>query len=503
MNVRRLVAIGLGAALIAAGVGQAAPSTGAAALPPPRSIAWLDIGDSYGAGEGASGATGHCQRSANAAGPKAASILRSERGWTIGPQVFAACTGYLAADVYNSRESLIAAGFTSYGIAPKPAPADSELPNNVDLFSWAIGQSPQPGQRFDVITVSLGGNDIGFADAVEDCIDLPTRGDTWEGWISSPTGCTPSMFQSDDDLTDRIGGLLDDDPNDGFAAPANAVPAMAGTVPLGSLTQLYRDIADRLLAPDGVFVVMGYPRLITPTEDWGAWRGNQCNMVSKSDAAKLGDVAETFDAQLGTAIRSMGGPFRYVSRLEVFDDGGYYHSLCGRGVEWINTPLVFLRDGSGRKERGFHPNDLGYLATAEHVAGLVEAELGAAPPAPVTTQVQSTAPPATAAPQVATTPPTVRSPEAHFDIGDDFNAACVIAWPTAPARGVDSIQMRMSCSGVPSQFLFVDVVYGDPDLDVTPSRSRLMVHGVIADIVRSEFGFTTLVVLADAVEFID
>lgn len=75
--------------------------------------------------------------------------------------------------------------------------------------------------------------------------------------------------------------------------------------------------------------------------------------------------------------------------------------------------------------------------------------------------------------------------------------------PTAPSRGNDSIQMTMSCQGVPSQFLFVQVRYGDPDLAGTPSRSRLRVRGTVADIVRSEYGYTTLVVIADDVKFID
>ena len=60
--------------------------------------------------------------------------------------------------------------------------------------------------------------------------------------------------------------------------------------------------------------------------------------------------------------------------------------------------------------------------------------------------------------------------------------------------------MRTSCGGVPSQFLFVDILYGDPDLPVTPSRSKMRVNGTIADVVRSEHGFSTLVVIADHIE---
>lgn len=60
--------------------------------------------------------------------------------------------------------------------------------------------------------------------------------------------------------------------------------------------------------------------------------------------------------------------------------------------------------------------------------------------------------------------------------------------------------MRTFCPGVPDQFLFVDIVYDDPDLPVTPSRSTMQVKGEIADISRSEFGFTVLVVYASDID---
>lgn len=458
--------------------------------PPAQPISWLTIGDSYSAGEGATASTGYCQRSPNAAGPKAATILRNERDWAITPEVNAACTGYLAADVYTSRNALAAAGHNSFGVATG-FDAASEVSGDSTLHDWAVTQAPA-GQKFDVIVVSLGGNDIGFADVVYDCIDYPLRVDSWAAWITrAPTGCSQSLW-APDGLRARVDAVVNDNPNDGFAAPA----VTRGGAQLGSLRQLYQDLADDLLAPTGKMIIMGYPRLVTPPQDWGAWRGNRCNMISKADAGKLGELAAYFDQQLQTMVAGMDSRFSYVSRLSIFDDGGRYHSLCGRGVEWINTPLVFLRDGSLRPQHGFHPNDLGYLATAESVAGIVENFFGVAP-APIVTATPPVEPP------VVTPAPTVRSAEAHFDVGEPFAARCQIAWPTAPSRGVDSISMMMSCSGVPSQFLLTNVVYPDPDLAVTPSNSKLDVFGTIVDIVRSEYGYTILQVLADRVEFVN
>lgn len=477
--------------------------------PPDRVISWLSLGDSYGAGEGATKASGHCQRSPNAAGPKAATILRDERGWKIGPEVFSACTGFLAADALSSRNELQTAKVSVFTDSPVPGltPDGAEISNNDSLYDWAIAQGRPDGGRFDVIVASLSGNDIGFADVVVGCTDILRRlghgansllpnatASPWEAFVR--TVAVPRLIDRAD--APGCGDVIGDEAKsrvrnlfDGQAFPSAADSPRAGQ--RGSLDDIYRALAGELLADDGVFIVLGYPRLIVPSGDWGRWRGDQCNLISGDDADALGNGAEYYDDLLREHIDGLGDQFEYVSRLDVFDDDSDFHSLCGRTVEWLNTPLLFLRDGTLRKERGFHPNDLGYLATAEQVAGIVESRLGAEPPPPPSPE----APPAP-----STTPPTVRSSEPHFDIGDPFSARCTVAWPTAPSRGTDNIQMRTSCSGVPDQFLFVDIVYDNPDLPVTPSRSTMQVEGEIVDISRSEYGFTTLVVYATDVELL-
>lgn len=489
---------------VAAAGAAATPSAPAAGQgttrvePPARGIHWLSLGDSYGSGEGATGAVGHCQRSPNAAGPKAVEILRTERRWQIASHTFAACTGYHTADLFNSRDELQMARATIIpgSGAPDEAPAGSEIRNDHSLYAWAVAQGA-PTKGVDVIVSSLGGNDIGFGEIIMGCTDVVRRIghgansvlplitlSPWEAFArvvavprlidrADPPGCGDVV---DEELHRRIRALF-------TGSPFPSSPSSPGGGQRGSLLEAYRAAADDLLSSDGVFIVLGYPRLLTPTKTWGAWRGNQCNFISRADADRLSVAAEEFDRSLRSAVEALGPRFAYISRLDVFDNSGDHRSLCSRGVEWLNTPLAFLRDGTLRPERGFHPNDLGYLATAEHIAGVVESHLGTI----------RTPAPASPAP---TPSPTVRSSEPHFDIGEPFAARCVIAWPTAPSRGTGSIQMRTSCSGVPTQFQFVDIVYPDPDLPVSPSRSSMDVRGEIVDIVRSEFGFTVLVVFA-------
>lgn len=497
---KRVIACVMVIGLLAPAAVNGGLASGAPVQPAPtRPISWLALGDSYGAGEGATQATGFCQRSPNAAGPKAATILREERGWTISPETFSACTGYLAADVFSTRQALTGGSYNIFGEPVEFDPTNADLGQDRSLADWVIAQAGTSDPKYDVISVSLGGNDIGFADIVTDCLwatDIPKE--TWSAFSSSyayDAGCDDALLSGG--FERRIDALFDDSTNDGFAGdPAKA--DNAGTT-LGSLQQLYRAIADRFLAPGGVIVVMGYPRLITPSSTWQSWRGDQCNLIRRVDADALGSGAEYFDSKMRAAVEQLGSQFVYLSRLDVFDDGANYHSLCARGVEWLNTPLLFLRDGTGRLERGFHPNDLGYLATAERLAGIVEQRLGARPEPTPTPAFDSAAVPGTAQTPVVV-PPTVRSSEQHYDVGDEFEAQCTIAWPTAPSYGQGTIIMTTFCPSVPDQFLFVNVVYDDPDLPVAPLKSTMIVHGVITNIVRSTYGYTTLHVEADHID---
>jgi hypothetical protein len=103
---------------------------------------------------------------------------------------------------------------------------------------------------------------------------------------------------------------------------------------------------------------------------------------------------------------------------------------------------------------------------------------------PPTTSVQTTLPPS----------------GTSLAIGGHFNSRCVVAWPTAPVITTTSIQMTMSCQGVPeNKYLFTQVNYGDPSLPVTPSHASAHVEGTIVDIAKSDYGYNELVVEASSV----
>jgi len=116
-------------------------------------------------------------------------------------------------------------------------------------------------------------------------------------------------------------------------------------------------------------------------------------------------------------------------------------------------------------------------------------------PAPPTTQAPPPAPaPTTQAPPPA--PATTSQPDSGFGIGTSYSGKCYVAWPTAPVTTSTTIQMTMSCSGVPSQYALVLVVYGDPSLPVTPSTGAMTVTGVVQDFEQSQMGMTVPIIMA-------
>ena len=77
----------------------------------------------------------------------------------------------------------------------------------------------------------------------------------------------------------------------------------------------------------------------------------------------------------------------------------------------------------------------------------------------------------------------------------------MVAWPTAPVKTSDSIQMTMSCKGVPEdKFLFTQVIYGDPNLAITPDHDQARVAGKIVNVATSGYGYRELVVEATSVQ---
>jgi hypothetical protein len=221
--------------------------------------AYVALGDSYASGTGTrdyiSDGTS-CQRS-KAAYP---SLIAAARGYALN---FRACSGAKVADVTNTQLSALSAS-TSY------------------------------------VSISVGGNDAGFADVLTECATPWWAGD--------------------------CNGAIDD----AQAFINNTLPGRLGT--------LYASI--RAKAPNAKVVVVGYPRI---------FMGEDCNAgtwFSPSEQSRLNQTADLLNSKTQAAASARG--FGFANPTSRFIG----HAVCD-DVEWINglsSPI----------SESYHPNKPGH-----------------------------------------------------------------------------------------------------------------------------------------------
>lgn len=167
------------------------------------------------------------------------------------------------------------------------------------------------GGDTELVTVSAGGNDIGFAPVITDCAKPAWWGD--------------------------CGAAVDD-----------AERIARDTLP-NRLDQAYATI--RAKAPKAKVVVTGYPRL---------FNGEDCSVAtffSAGDMERLNGAADTLDGVTRAAAARAG--FGYVDVRDEFEG----HQVCDSD-EWIHNL-------STRIPNSFHPKPAGYVAYAGEVTGVL------------------------------------------------------------------------------------------------------------------------------------
>jgi hypothetical protein len=261
MSPRRLatpLAVLLAAPLLA-GAGSTPASAGSGAQEEAQAVQYVALGDSYSSGTGTRDYLDDgtdCQRSARAY----PSLLAAARGWSLNLR---ACSGATIGDVTATQLSALGAG---------------------------TGR----------VTVSVGGNDAGFADVLTECA-LPA-------WAS-----------------------------DCDAAVDEAQAYVAGTLP-GALSTLYGRI--RTAAPDARVTVVGYPRV---------FMGEDCNagtFFSPAEQTRLNQTADQLNARLSAAAGARG--FAFADPTSAFTG----HAVCD-DVEWLNGL-------SNPVAESYHPNVAGH-----------------------------------------------------------------------------------------------------------------------------------------------
>ncbi|QVT81459.1 Lipase 1 [Nocardioides aquaticus] len=263
ISVRRSALAGLGTLALAAGLLAPAGGTPPAAAAAPSYVA---LGDSYSSGTGTRSYVADgtdCLRSTSAF----PSLLAAQRGYALD---FRACSGATIPDVTAAQLGAL-------------------------------------GSTTSYVTVSVGGNDAGFADVLTKCA-LP-----W--WAAS---CDKAV--------------------DGAQSFINT------TLP-GRLSSLYADVRSR--AANARVVVVGYPRI------FGGEDCNAATFFSGAEMTRLNATADLMNRRLREAAAARGFAFA--------DPTGRFvgHAVCA-DAEWLNglsNPVV----------ESFHPNKAGqasgYLPT--------------------------------------------------------------------------------------------------------------------------------------------
>ena len=232
----------------------------------------MALGDSYSSGDGAGsyGTSGSCDRSADAY-PQQWANANDPASFS-----FVACAGATVSDVLNSQVSSLSAGTT-------------------------------------LVSISIGGNDVGFSAVMATCVLAPTS--TCESAVSGAETLV-----------------------------ADLLPAELNT----ALQTIRRD------APAARVVVLGYP------EFYDLSRSSGCAGLSTADRSTLNQGADQLDSALSAAAARNGDTFADV-RSQFAG-----HELCDGSSSWLNA--VTWPIGSS-----YHPTasgqELGYLPVFSSAAG--------------------------------------------------------------------------------------------------------------------------------------
>ena len=307
-------------------------------------VTWLSVGDSYSSGVGTDPhAEGFCRRSPSAAGPAAVELLRLQ-GWAVA-HTHTACEGGFVEDMFNRRP---------------------QAPGRMSMWEEHV-QALGGSRRVDVVTLSLGGNDVGFEDVVLACVPFARV-------TELVLGCP-----SEASLRARIDSLTD---------PARTCPGTSRRGPrpdygcalhiagqqYGSIADFYREIASERLTERGRLYVIGYPSLIAPSSEWRLF--DPCWALYKPDTVdRLGRLAEHLNRQLAEAVRraneALGSErVHYVDTYTPFREGR--HEVCGRGSDLIHGITHVGVNPLTGWHRSFHLNNAGHAELARLLANKFE-----------------------------------------------------------------------------------------------------------------------------------
>ena len=197
-------------------------------------------------------------------------------------------------------------------------------------------QLDQLGRDTGLVTFSIGGNDVGFADVMRDCIDglelLPFK-----------------TCHGEERITGRVDAALD------------ALRGTGAQADVHSYDAILDDIGSR--APDAEVVAVGYPPLFPAEGGGGGMLSDRCEGVKKADQRWMVEKTNELNGIVQAAAQRHGALFADPSA----DFAG--HELCGQDQAWFGGLLSAVP---------FHPTQDGHAAIAQDILTTLGAQDGRA-----------------------------------------------------------------------------------------------------------------------------
>ncbi|MEX1009667.1 MAG: hypothetical protein WD271_17750 [Acidimicrobiia bacterium] len=301
---------------------------------------WLALGDSYSSGEGIPGTLAR-----EAEGSGVATQGRDCRRAT------GEDTGAAAWSVGAYREIAGELGFDEIALVACTGAMSSELEGQIGEARARFGRG-----RWDVVTFSVGGNDVRFAEVLKGCLDVNSAWGAFD--------LTPGCDFSEAELRHRIDDLR------------------------ASLAGVYDTVA-QVVSPGGDVVVVGYPHLVEEVARWDGWRRTlirNCEGIQSYDVGMLRSVTGYLNQQIALAAqdadarqgdRGVRFHFLDISRdpYEYSGNATDRHALCSADP-WLNGLTVGITSGDWWElGRSFHPNQTGHTKTARVLAAFVRSNV--------------------------------------------------------------------------------------------------------------------------------
>jgi hypothetical protein len=204
------------------------------------------------------------------------------------------------------------------------------------------------------VTLTIGGNDLGFSQVLASCVYTPVASAELQQLVPGRPGCRAQ----DPVVSARTARLA------GRSGTAAEFP--------GTLTMTEALLAIHQRAPRARVYVTGYPRLFGLT-GYNAF-GCQVGMlgaaplyVTSEDVRWLREKADGLNAAIRTGVaeaRRQGVRATYVDVATPFTT----HNVCGAGTPWVNGVVFTPTNPPQISPASFHPNADGQRAYADAVA---------------------------------------------------------------------------------------------------------------------------------------